>query len=206
MINVTDPHSKRVMQGKRHVSSAPNEMLTSILGPCVAACVRDPILQVGGMNHFLLPVQDPRGRDNIRYGARSTGELINAVLRAGAMRTRLKVWLFGGANVLGTNTGTGAANCAFALEFVHTEGFVLRGSDLGGTRGRRVKFHPFTGKIDMTLLQNAPVEKPIARKPIGQENRILLTFFALLAGGQTRMCNARDTKCFAATAPDHGTR
>lgn len=169
MINVTDPHTRHVMQGKWHVSSGPNEVMTSILGSCVAACVHDPILRIGGMNHFLLPGQDPRGGDSFRYGAHSMEELINALLREGAVRTRLRVWLFGGANVLGTKTGIGASNCAFALEFVRTEGFVLRGSDLGGTRGRRVKFHPFTGEAQMTLLQIAPPENPAAPNPTGQE-------------------------------------
>lgn len=29
--------------------------LTTTLGSCVAACLRDPVLKIGGMNHFLLP-------------------------------------------------------------------------------------------------------------------------------------------------------
>ena len=29
--------------------------LTTTLGSCVAACIRDPVLKIGGMNHFLLP-------------------------------------------------------------------------------------------------------------------------------------------------------
>lgn len=136
MTNVTDPHTKHVMQGKWHVSGALNEMLTSILGSCVAASMRDPTLRIYGMNHFLLPGHDLRGDDNIRHGARNMEELINALLRACATRTRPEVWLLGGAAVPGTETGIGAANSAFALEFVHTEGSAMRGSDLGGTQGR----------------------------------------------------------------------
>ena len=29
--------------------------LVTVLGSCIAACVRDPLLQLGGMNHFMLP-------------------------------------------------------------------------------------------------------------------------------------------------------
>ena len=29
--------------------------LVTVLGSCVAACIRDPLLKLGGMNHFLLP-------------------------------------------------------------------------------------------------------------------------------------------------------
>ncbi|MCL4161036.1 UNVERIFIED_CONTAM: hypothetical protein GTU68_013812 [Idotea baltica] len=96
-------------------------------------------------------------------------ELVNALLRKGADRRRLEVWLFGGANVLGTKTGIGAANSAFAVEFVRTEGFTLRGTDLGGTRGRRLRFHPFTGAVQVALMQDAPIEKPVVQKPRGPD-------------------------------------
>lgn len=165
MIHVSAPQTQHVMQGTLCLTQGPNDVLTSILGSCVAACVRDPDLRIGGMNHFLLPGHDPRDSGNVRYGARSMEELINALLRKGADRRRLEVWLFGGANVLGTKTGIGAANGAFATEFVRTEGFALRGTDLGGTQGRRLLFHPFSGESQVTLMQNAPIESPVAPKP-----------------------------------------
>lgn len=161
MINVTDPRTQHVLQGQLHLSDDPHQVLVSILGSCVAACVRDPVLRLGGMNHFLLPGKDPGDNSNLRYGARNMEDLINALLRKGADRRRLEVYLCGGANVLGSQTGIGASNSSFAKEFVRTEGFKLRGTDLGGCRGRRVKFHPFSGKVEMSLMQVAPVEKPV---------------------------------------------
>ncbi|MBY4892705.1 chemotaxis protein CheD [Rhodobacteraceae bacterium N5(2021)] len=168
-MHATPARTTHVMQGQTQVSQDPNEVLTSILGSCVAACVRDPERRIGGMNHFLLPGSDPRDSGNVRYGAKSMEDLINALLRKGADRRRLEVWLFGGANVLGTQTGVGAANSAFAMEFVKTEGFTLRGSDLGGTLGRRIRFTPFKGTAQVALMQKAPIEKPIARKPSGPD-------------------------------------
>lgn len=165
MIHDPVPTTSHIMQGQLYITGAPGGVLTSILGSCVAACVRDPDLRLGGMNHFLLPGSDPRDSGNIRYGARSMEELINALLRKGADRRRLEVWLFGGANVLGTQTGIGPANCAFATEFIQTEGFVLRGSDLGGTRGRRIHFTPYTGETKVAFMQGAPIEEAVARKP-----------------------------------------
>lgn len=169
MINVTDPNTRHVMQGQWCLSERPNDVLFSILGSCVSACMHDPVLRIGGMNHFLLPGHDPRNGDSSRYGARSMQELVNALLRKGANRNRLEVWLFGGANVLGTKTGIGAANGAFATEFVRTEGFVLRGSDLGGTRGRRLRFHPATGKVEMSLMSVAPVDVPTFERPLNPD-------------------------------------
>ena len=47
-----------VGQGEHHVTDDPSVMLTTILGSCVALCLRDPVTRVGGMNHFLLPEGD----------------------------------------------------------------------------------------------------------------------------------------------------
>ncbi len=164
MILVTDPRTLHVMQGQLRLSESPDDVLVSILGSCVAACVRDPLLRIGGMNHFLLPGKDPRDSGNVRYGARSMEELINALLRRGAERRRLEVWLFGGANVIGANTGIGAANGNFAREFVREEGFILRGTDLGGTRGRRLRFHPHSGATEVSMMETTPIEKKMAPK------------------------------------------
>ncbi|QXT41182.1 chemotaxis protein CheD [Gymnodinialimonas ceratoperidinii] len=162
MINVSDPRVVHVLQGQVVATAAPSQILTTILGSCISACMRDPVLRLGGMNHFLLPGDDPRKSNSIRYGARSMEELINALLRKGAARDRLEVWLFGGADLLRMGTGVGEANCAFATAFVETEGFSLRGTDLGGSRGRRVRFCPYTGEISIRLMQTAPVERRVA--------------------------------------------
>jgi chemotaxis protein CheD len=42
------------------VSADPQVVMTTVLGSCIAACLRDPTTGIGGMNHFLLP--DSGGR------------------------------------------------------------------------------------------------------------------------------------------------
>src|SRR3546814_12284785 len=102
----------KVFQGDVFVSTRTGEMLATVLGSCVASCIRDPVAQVGGMNHFLLP--DKGGDTNpdlplsasLRYGSYSMEPLINGILAAGGRRDRLGVKIFGGANVqLGGGTG-----------------------------------------------------------------------------------------------------
>ncbi|MBF0306674.1 MAG: chemoreceptor glutamine deamidase CheD, partial [Alphaproteobacteria bacterium] len=44
----------QVQQGDCYVTNDPNEVLCTVLGSCVAACVRDEAIGWGGMNHFLL--------------------------------------------------------------------------------------------------------------------------------------------------------
>jgi chemotaxis protein CheD len=45
----------KVMPGEYYITHEPSEMLVTVLGSCVSACVRDPYTGLGGMNHFMLP-------------------------------------------------------------------------------------------------------------------------------------------------------
>ncbi len=93
-----------------------------MLGSCVSACIRDPLAQVGGMNHFMLPEdgsfrEEPRStaldRQATRYGSYAMESLINDLLKLGAARERLEIKLFGGGRILASMTDIGARNIAF---------------------------------------------------------------------------------------------
>lgn len=142
-------HYVHVMQGEYAVSASPNEVMSTVLGSCVAACLYDPALRIGGMNHYLLPGGDPQARANVKYGLHLMEELINAMLKAGALRARIEVQLFGGGNVLRGLQRIGDSNAEFALRFVAEEGFRLTRRDLGGARGRRLRFWPSTGAAEV---------------------------------------------------------
>ena len=87
-----------IIQGEYKVVSDPDVVLTTILGSCVAACLRDPVSGVGGMNHFLLPgTGSVTGGDATRYGVHLMELLINGLLKQGARRDRLEAKIFGGA-------------------------------------------------------------------------------------------------------------
>ena len=55
--------------------------LTTTLGSCVAACLRDPVLKIGGMNHFLLPEGNAGDGAPARYGSYAMELLINDMLK-----------------------------------------------------------------------------------------------------------------------------
>jgi len=92
----------RVIQGEYRVSDDPDVVLTTILGSCVAACLRDPHARVGGMNHFLLPgrADCPSAQEAERYGVHLMELLVNGLLQRGAKRQRLEAKLFGGARIV----------------------------------------------------------------------------------------------------------
>lgn len=151
------PRERRInlVRGEQHMSDGPEVVLTTILGSCVAACVRDPVLGLGGMNHFLLP-GGPRGGagdpDARRYGVHAMELLVNALLRGGAQRNRLEAKLFGGARMMKGLTDIGELNAAFAEQFLRDEGIAMVGGSLRGQLGRRVQFWPCSGRARQMML------------------------------------------------------
>ena len=150
-----------VVQGEHHVSSDPHVVLTTILGSCVAVCLRDKVSGIGGMNHFLLPEGRSDGLDQgRRYGAYAMELLINDLLRNGARRERLEAKLFGGARMFGGLSDIGVSNIAFAQKFLRDEGIPVMGSSLGGTEARRVQYWPSTGRAQQrTVTDNLEVAR-----------------------------------------------
>ena len=158
-----------VLQGQYAVSADPQVMLTTILGSCVSACIRDPEAGVGGMNHFLLP--DSEGREEahaMRYGVHAMELLVNALLRAGARRTALEAKLFGGAQIVERLAPVGRINASFAESFLQREGIVHLGGSLGGSSARKLQFWPVSGRVRQLALTRGVDEivKLERRKPV----------------------------------------
>ncbi len=157
-----------VIQGEFHVSDGEDVVLTTILGSCVAACIRDPVLGIGGMNHFLLP--GATGDEGLRYGVQSMELLLDALLRKGARRERLEVKLFGGAHLFDGLSDVGAQNSAFGEQFLRDEGLNYLGGSLRGDRARRVQYWPVSGRARQILL--APTESKVfateRRRPVAK--------------------------------------
>lgn len=152
--NREGPRKVHVVQGQIHVTDDPDVLLSTVLGSCVAACLRDPIAKVGGMNHFLLPGDPDRdlAREAERYGVHLMELLVNGLLKRGARRAKLEAKLFGGAQVVEGLADIGAKNADFAERFLRTEGIVFTGGSLGGSRGRRIEFWPVCGRARQIFL------------------------------------------------------
>jgi chemotaxis protein CheD len=160
-----------IVQGEHHVTEDPEVVLTTILGSCVAACLRDPVAGVGGMNHFLLPGGDPRkgDSDSMRYGVHAMELLVNALLAKGARRERLECKLFGGARLINGLTDVGEMNATFAEEFLRRENLNLVGGSLRGEAGRRIQYWPVSGRARQVFLtKDAPEVFARERRPTPQ--------------------------------------
>lgn len=141
--------------GDTYVTSAPDEILTTILGSCIAACIRDPVVGIGGMNHFLLPDGTSGDREARCYGVNAMELLINDILKHGGDRRRLEAKLFGGANVVSALTDVGSRNYAFARQFLTDEGIPIVGGDVGGDSARRIQYMPASGRARQALVKGA---------------------------------------------------
>jgi chemotaxis protein CheD len=143
--------------GDFYVTNKSSEMIVTILGSCVAVCLYDPMLHIGGMNHFLLPenvdASTHKLSESTRYGAFAMEQLINGMLALGAVKNRLEVKVFGGANVIKNSSLIGSKNVTFIKAFLQKEGLRITSSDLGGDYPRRLRFYPDTGKAMLLKLQ-----------------------------------------------------
>lgn len=165
---MTEPETLRrvhVGQGEHFVTGEPGVMLTTILGSCVAMCLRDPLSGIGGMNHFLLPNGSASGADaGRRYGAYAMEVLINDCLKAGARRERLEAKLFGGGRMFDALKDVGQSNADFAERFLHDEGIRIVGGSLRGVGGRRVQYWPATGRaLQRAVTDPVPAAAPAPR-------------------------------------------
>lgn len=131
--------------------------LVTVLGSCVAACVRDPLLRLGGMNHFMLPEGHVGDGAPARYGSYAMELLINELLKRGANRRRLEAKVFGGANVLKgfTSNPVGTRNAEFVRAYLAAEQIPVVAEDLCGIHPRKVWFFPQTGRVMVNRLPHA---------------------------------------------------
>jgi chemotaxis protein CheD len=148
----------KVFPGEFHVTARPDETLVTVLGSCVAACIRDPVTKLGGMNHFMLPQGHSSGWGNdpqsTRYGNFAMEKLINELIKGGCSRDRMEIKVFGGGNVIDSisNRPVGTQNAEFVLHFLEAEGLRCAVQDLGGQYPRRIHYSPATGRVVRRLL------------------------------------------------------
>jgi len=159
-----------------------DEVLDTVLGSCVSACIRNPKTGVGGMNHFMLP--HPRGESGdswnavagtaTRYGSASMEQLINKILGTGGLRSDLEVKIFGGARVLAASTDVGQHNVEFVRDFLKQEGLKVASEDVGDVTPRHVQYFPSTGRVRVkhlagTLSQTVVTQEVTYSKTIDQQ-------------------------------------
>ena len=144
----------RIMPGEFYVTPH-DEVLSTTLGSCISACIRDPKLNIGGMNHFMLPSTNETpstGVDSTMYGGYAMERLVNEIVKHGAKRSDIEVKIVGGGQMIASKADIGQGNIGFVFEYLRVEGLTVTSQDLGGTSPRRVLYYPRTGRLRVRKL------------------------------------------------------
>ncbi|MEO8529602.1 MAG: chemotaxis protein CheD [Deltaproteobacteria bacterium] len=156
-----------VVQGTFAVSNKTDEIIHTLLGSCVATCLYDPVVRVGGLNHYLLSGENHAGSNSLSYGTNAMEMLINALMRLGARRENLQAKLFGGASLIASGRDIGAQNGEFGKRFLERERITLLSASLGGTQARKIRMNATTGHVQQMFVQEqvpVVVQKPMAKR------------------------------------------
>ena len=136
-------------------SSTPSKV-TTILGSCVAICLYDSVLRIGGMNHYMLPLWNGQGLASPKYGNIAAEKLVEKMLLLGSHKSNLVAKIFGGGEVIDTTVkifNIGERNIVIAYEML--EGFKIPvvAKSVGGKFGRKIEYNTSTGEVKHRFIE-----------------------------------------------------
>jgi len=146
-----------------HFVSSKDVLIETVLGSCIAVCLRDPLAKVAGMNHFLLPGDGgDSAHQSGRYGVHAMALLIKDMLAQGANISRMEAKVFGGGNIncqTITRLKIGDQNTRFIMDFLSAKGIQVVAQDVGDEVGRRIVFFTGSGQVKVRRLDKAESSK-----------------------------------------------
>ncbi len=135
-------------------------LVKTILGSCVAVCMWDSRLKIGGINHFMLPNWNGNDLASPKYGNIAIEKLIDKMLFLGSKHEDLQAKLFGGGEMMETGTGRimiGERNIRVARLMLEERKIPVIASSTGGKRGRKIIFFTDTGEVRHKLLDKTTI-------------------------------------------------
>jgi chemotaxis protein CheD len=162
--NVNGYPTLSIVGGEFAISSdRSNVAIKTLLGSCVAMMMYDSVLQIKGMNHFLLPTTSSSS-DSYKYGLSSIETMLNEMYKLGSRKSNLKAKIAGGAHILKSHDNKiGDKNVDFAVSFCKSEGIPIVSEHVHGEHGRVIMLaNDF--KTFIRMVNNRAVETEIDRK------------------------------------------
>lgn len=137
-----------------NVCKCPDKLTTLGLGSCVGVAIRDPITQVGGLAHVMLPNSKTIKNNSNIYKFADTGieELVRQMVMQGASRSRMVAKIAGGAQMFAFQNKSdmvrvGEQNVEASKAKLKELNIPLLAEDTGKNYGRTVIFNPETGEL-----------------------------------------------------------
>ncbi len=144
-------------------------VVNTILGSCVAVCLYDPVMKIGGINHFMLPMWNGQGLASPKYGNIAIEKLIEKMISLGCNKKQLKAKVFGGANIFESNLEQfqiGERNIAVAEQLLEDFHIPILSCSVGGANGRRILFDTFSGEVRQKIIEKKSKETEVIKKMI----------------------------------------
>jgi chemotaxis protein CheD len=144
-------------------------LVTTVLGSCIAVCLYDPLLKIGGINHFMLPLWNGQGLASPKYGNIAIAKLLEKMIGFGCKKHNLIAKVFGGAESLEQSESfyqIGKRNIILAEETLANEKIKVLSQSTGGNQGRNIKYNTGTGEVMLRYIQKrSNIEQP-GKKPV----------------------------------------
>jgi chemotaxis protein CheD len=145
------------------IARAPEQLYSLGLGSCIGVAIYDPIAKIGGLIHILLlSSQGFDASKHVRTKFADSGivELVDAMMRAGASRARLKAKMAGGASMFTVKSTAdvhevGKRNIQSSKDTLRQLGIELVAQDTGGNKGRTIYFNIETGQLTIKTVDKA---------------------------------------------------
>ena len=133
-------------------------LVTHALGSCIGVAVYDPVAKVGGILHYMLPDSelDPAKSQENPFMFADTGipRLFRECYQLGAQKTRMKVKVAGGSQVLGSQEHfqIGRRNYAALRKIFLRNNVLITSEDVGGTKARTLFLEIATGTVWVKIM------------------------------------------------------
>jgi len=135
-------------------------VVKTILGSCVAVCLFDPVLKIGGMNHYMLPNWTGNDLVSPKYGNVAIEKLLEKMLVLGSRKENLKAKVFGGGDILLPEKNSlhiGERNIRVAKMMLAELNIPIIASSTGGNSGRKILFYCGNGEVRHSFLKKTNV-------------------------------------------------
>jgi len=140
----------RLMPGMLFFDPKPHRLMT-LLGSCVAVCLWDSRMRMGGMTHSLVPKSGKVRDDAIHHATDSAIiELIRRMSAAGCRSTQMQAKLFGGFAALSSmkaGNRIGIANVESALHILKEHAIDVVAQEILGEGGMVICQNTETGEV-----------------------------------------------------------
>jgi chemotaxis protein CheD len=124
----------------------------TILGSCVSVCLFDTLQNIGGINHFMLPIWTGTGLATPKYGDIAIEKLVERMIGLGTHPGNLIAKIFGGSELINNSRSVGPRNVELARHLLAQKNIPILGASVGGKFGRKIIFNTQTGQVFMRHL------------------------------------------------------